>query len=246
MTTAIIIQARMTSSRLPGKVLKEVGHKSLLSYQIERLRRASLADVIVLATTTNATDAPLIDFCEKEKIQFFRGSEDDVLSRYYGAAIQCGAKTIVRITSDCPIIDPAVVDTVISTFISNKNKFDYVSNTQTRTYPRGMDTEVFSFEALSTAHNEATLSTDREHVTPFIYRQPQRFQLGQVIRSKDSKDESQNRWTVDTQEDYTLISRIIESLYPTNPGFTMEDVLDLLQKNPEWRELNRHIEQKKT
>jgi spore coat polysaccharide biosynthesis protein SpsF len=173
MKTVIIVQARMTSTRLPGKILKEVLGKSLLTYQLERLRRIKGAQAVVIATTTNDTDQPIVDFCVQNTVAYFRGSEDDVLSRYYGAALEHAADAVVRITSDCPLIDPEVVDQVISFYEVNYPKFDYVSNVTQRTFPRGMDTEVFSMKALREAFENATKQLDREHVTPFIHGQPE-------------------------------------------------------------------------
>ncbi|CAD5937734.1 cytidylyltransferase domain-containing protein [Planktothrix agardhii] len=241
MKTVIIVQARMTSTRLPGKVLKQVLGKPLLEYQIERLQRVKLANEIVIATTTNETDEPIVELCNRLAVAYFRGSEDDVLSRYYGAATAHKADLVVRVTSDCPLIDPQVIDTVIDYCLQNQSHYDYVSNSLERTYPRGMDTEVFSFSTLQQAFGEATAQPDREHVTPFIYRQPARYRLGHVIYSEDC---SHHRWTVDTPEDFELIQKIIEAIYPRKPNFTLEDCLSLLKKHPEWYIINSHVSQK--
>jgi len=241
MRTAIIVQARMTSTRLPGKVLKKVQGKPLLAYQIERLQRVKYAEELVIATTYNETDEPIVKLCKELGVSYFRGSEEDVLSRYYEAARTYKADAIVRITSDCPIIAPLVIDNVIKFYLDNQIKYDYVSNTLKRTYPRGMDTEVFSFEILEQARHEAVNPPDREHVTPFIYRQPQRYRLGNVPYIKNV---SHYRWTVDTIEDFILIEKIISSLYPKNPLFKLEDCIQLLLKNPEWQEINAKVKQK--
>ncbi len=241
MKTAIIIQARMTSTRLPGKVLKEVLGKPLLEYQVERLRRVKLADEIVIATTTNETDQPILDLCYKLSVPYFRGPEDDVLARYHGAARQYPADIVIRITSDCPLIDPAVVDRMIMFFKNHYPKYDYVSNCLQRTYPRGMDTEVFTFKALSEAFSEAKTQPEREHVTPFIYRRPDRYSLANVHCDKNY---SCHRWTVDTPEDFELIQNMIAALYPVNPCFSLQDCLEILRKNPAWVKINSHIEQK--
>ena len=241
MKTVIIVQARMTSTRLPGKVMKRVLGKPLLEYQLERLQRVKLADEIVIATTTNQTDEPIVELCNSLSVACFRGSEDDVLSRYYGAATAHKADLVVLVTSDCPLIDPQVIDTVIDYCLQNQSHYDYVSNSLERTYPRGMDTEVFSFSTLQQAFGEATAQPDREHVTPFIYRQPARYRLGHVIYSEDC---SHHRWTVDTPEDFELIQKIIEAIYPRKPNFTLEDCLSLLKKHPEWYIINSHVSQK--
>jgi len=239
MKTVIIVQARMTSTRLPGKVLKEVLGKPLLEYQIERLRRVKLADEFVIATTVNETDLPIVRLCEKLNIAYFRGSEEDVLSRYYHCAKESGGEVIVRITSDCPIIDPQVIDKTIHYYTTHRQ--DYVSNSLERTYPRGMDTEVFSYKCLSEAFHEAVDKPEREHVTPFIYRRPERYRLANVSYMKSCGD---YRWTVDTNEDYELIRLMIEELYPGNPNFSLEDALDAVERHPEWRLLNAHVQQK--
>jgi len=238
MKTVIIVQARMTSTRLPGKVMKQVLGKSLLQYQIERLQRVKLADEIAIATTTNQTDESIVELCNRLAIACFRGSEEDVLGRYYQAATTYKADTVVRVTSDCPLIDPEVIDEVIDCYLNNQSNYDYVSNCLERTYPRGMDTEVLSFSALQQAFWEATAQSDREHVTPFIHRQPARYRLGHVIYSEDC---SYHRWTVDTPEDFELIQKIIAAIYPRKPNFTLEDCLSLLKKYPEWYIINSHV-----
>jgi spore coat polysaccharide biosynthesis protein SpsF len=241
MKIVIIVQARMTSTRLPGKVLKQVLGKPLLEYQIERLQRVKLADEIVIATTTKATDNPIVELCDRLLMPYFRGSEEDVLARYYGAAKAHHADIVVRVTSDCPLIDPQIIDRVIQYYIKDPDKYDYVSNGLQRTYPRGMDTEIFSFKALNEAFLEATEQPDREHVTPFIHRQPERYKLGSVLYADDR---SQHRWTVDTPEDFDLIRKILEAIYPQHPEFSLEDCLHLLDRHPEWSKINAHIEQK--
>jgi spore coat polysaccharide biosynthesis protein SpsF len=242
MTCVIIVQARMTSTRLPGKVLMPVLGKPLLAYEIERLKQCQLADGLMVATTINATDDPVVALCETLAVPVFRGSESDVLSRYYGAAQQANAQTVVRVTADCPLIDPTVIDRVINHFQSEKEALDYASNTLARTFPRGLDAEVFSLSALAIAHREATEAAHREHVTPFFYQQPNRFKLASI---EAPENYSQHRWTVDTPEDFELIQRILEVLYPQNQHFTTQDVLAVLAKNRDWAQLNAHIEQVK-
>lgn len=241
MSCGIIIQARMTSTRLPGKVLAPVLGKPLLAYEIERLRRCQSVSIMV-ATTTNATDDPVAALCETLEVPVFRGSESDVLGRYYGAATKLGVETIVRVTADCPLIEPGVVDRVIARFLSGQGSLDYASNTLQRSFPRGLDVEVFSFAALEQAHREATLPPHREHVTPFFYSQPERFRLASIVSEQDL---SAHRWTVDTPEDFALARNILEALYPVKPDFALADVLALLDEHPEWHALNAHIEQVK-
>lgn len=237
----LIVQARMGATRLPGKPLKEVFDKPLLGYLIERLRRVTKANQIVIATTTNPLDQPIVDFCQWEQIPLFRGSEEDVLDRFDNAAHAFVADVVVRVTADCPLIDPVVIDKVIGYYLDNFPKYDYVANTIKRTYPRGLDVEVFSYKSLEDAELNATLPEEREHVTPYIYRRPELFKLGNV---ENDKDESHHRWCVDTQADLILVTKIIQELYPTNPDFTMQDILTLLNEHPQWVNINAHIKQK--
>ncbi|MCA0754950.1 glycosyltransferase family protein [Paenibacillus sp. N4] len=242
MRISAIIQARMGSTRLPGKVLKTVLGKPLLEYQLERVARSKLLNSIVVATTWNEIDTPIVDLCERLSMECYRGPEDDVLTRYYDCAVWCNADVIVRLTADCPIIDPVVIDRVIERFLECTDSCDYVSNTLINRYPHGMDTEVFTKAALYKAHNEAESESEREHVTPYFYQNPQRFRLTSV----DYKDKANDfRWTVDTFEDFSLIKLLIEHLYPHRPLFTMEDLIDLHKANPEWIEINRDVLQKK-
>lgn len=241
MKTVIIDQARMTSTRLPGKVMKEVLGKPLLEYQIERLKRANEADELVIATTTNDTDQPIVELCKRLGVAYYRGSEEDVLSRYYEAATEFGADIVVRVTSDCPLIDPAVMDKVIKHYKDNRDNYDYVSNTLTRTYPRGMDTAVFSYKVLKEAYFNTKEKLEREHVTPYIYCHPESYRLGNVLYHED---QSQHRWTVDQIEDFLLIDNIIKGLYPNKPHFNITDVLNLLKENPKLVQLNVGVEQR--
>jgi spore coat polysaccharide biosynthesis protein SpsF len=238
---AAIIQARMNSTRLPGKILYKVLDTTLLAFQIERVRCATLIDEIIIATTTNPVDEPIVDLCRKLGVAYYRGSELDVLTRYYETATVFKADVIVRLTSDCPVIDPFTVDRVISHYLFQSANLDYVSNILKRSYPRGMDTEVFSIKALRIAQHQATQMHDREHVTPYIFTNPERFRLGSI---EYLSNESHHRWTVDTIEDFQLISMIIETLYPSKPNFTLEDMLVLLKEHPEWSKINAFIQQK--
>jgi spore coat polysaccharide biosynthesis protein SpsF len=241
MKISAVIQARMGSSRLPGKILKEVNGKTLLEYQIERVSRSKYIDDIIIATTNEPIDDKLEDFCEKHKLLHYRGSETDVLSRYNEVILQYPTDIVVRLTSDCPLIDPDVIDLVINRYLDNKDSVDYVSNTLERTFPRGMDVEVFSTKVLTEINQLATKLHEREHVTPYIYLHD-KYNIQQVITQEDY---SNLRWTVDTQEDFTLIKEIITRIYPIKPTFSLEDLISLTKKNPELIEINKHIEQKK-
>lgn len=237
----LIVQARMTSVRLPGKVLMEVCERPLLGIQIERMVASCEVDQLVVATTSNATDDPIVALCKGLGIATFRGSEEDVLSRYWGAAEAFGAEVVARVTSDCPLLDPRVIDRVSGDY--RQGGADYVSNTVQRTFPRGMDVEVFSRACLEEAHCRAHNAAEREHVTPYIYGAPRRFVLRQALLGVDL---SHHRWTVDTEEDLALTTHILNALWPENPLFTMEDVLALLGRHPEWLVLNADVAQKRT
>jgi spore coat polysaccharide biosynthesis protein SpsF len=239
MNTAVIVQARMNSSRLPGKVLRPILGRPMLSFQIERLRKARGFDRMVVATTTNGSDDVIAAFCSAEGLECFRGSEHDVLARYYETATALAASAIVRVTSDCPLLDPDVLENVISTF-NGLDGCDYASNMLELTFPYGMAVEVMSSAALIDAHRHARDPVEREHVTPYIYRRPDHFRLASVTMNPNRSD---HRWTVDTPEDFALVTHIFETLYPTNPDFRRDDVVALLEAHPEWRELNRHVRQ---
>ncbi|MEC2077896.1 glycosyltransferase family protein [Metabacillus fastidiosus] len=235
-----IVQARMGSTRLHGKVLKKVNGIPLLQYQIQRMMKSKLIDELIIATTDKDIEEPILKLCKDMGILFYRGSEVDVLDRYYHAAKNYYADIVVRMTSDCPLIDPNIIDQVIQYYLDNK--YDYVSNTQVRTYPRGMDTEVFSMDLLRDAHLNAKLEYEREHVTPYFYMNPDKYSIGQLVNREDN---SYYRLTVDTLEDFQLISIIINDLYSKDKFFDLPMILEKFKNNPDLAEINSHIEQKK-
>lgn len=235
----VIDQARMGSTRLPGKVMKEVLDKPLLIYQIERLKRVKAVDRIVIATTTNKQDDLIAKTALECDVAVFRGSEEDVLNRYAEAAKEFQADIIVRITSDCPLIDPELIDSCLKQFLGNQT--DYLSNTIEPTFPRGMDVEVFTFQALLTAEKNATRVPEREHVTPYLYQHPDIFKISHF---KNSENLSKYRITVDTQEDFDLVKNLIEYLYPKDPQFNLEQIIRALQDHPEWVKINAEVKQK--
>ena len=206
MKIVLILQARMSSTRLPGKVLMEVMGRPLLDYQIERIRRSNLVNKVVLATSTNVADEKIINFAHQRDINIYAGSEFDVLDRYYSAAMKEGADIVVRCNGDCPLIDPCTIDLVVDSFLQSKSDFDYVSNILVPSFPVGLHTEVFSMDALRIAHCNAIDPLEREHVTPYIYHHPERFKLKNVSHSQDL---SFHRWTLDYMEDYDLIKLFI-------------------------------------
>lgn len=236
------IQARMGSTRLPGKVLMEVKGKPLLGILVERLSRCHQLDQVVILTSNESCDYPIVDFCSQHHIPFFRGTEEDVLKRYYDAAVERNVDSVVRITSDCPLMDPKIVDQLVTEFRNSRPQCDYLSNTLKRTYPRGLDIEVFSFNALKIAHENAQRKEEREHVTLYMYRHPDKFLLK---NSAHIPSLEKYRLTVDTKEDFELIRLILEHFYPDYSGFTLEDIVNLLVLHPSWLKINAHIEQKK-
>lgn len=242
MVVTAIIQARMGSTRLPGKVLKKVKGKSLLEYQMERVKASKGIDQIVIATTINSEDDIIEQFCVKNDIKYYRGSETDVLTRYYEAACKFGGETIVRLTSDCPIIDPVVIDETISYYEENYEILDYVTNTLICAYPRGYDVEVFSKEVLEKAYKMAFSQSDREHVTAYIYKNADVFNIGHY--GKESSY-SNYRLTVDTKEDFQLVSTIISNLYHKNHLFNLHEITDLFNDHPEISSINSNVKQKK-
>ena len=241
MKVVAIIQARMGSTRLPGKIMKEILGKPVILWDLDRISLSKLIDEIVVAIPYGKENDVIVDTIKEynDKIVTTRGSENDVLDRYYQAAVQTNADVVVRITSDCPLIDPVVIDQVIKQFLDDD--CDYCSNSVTRTYPRGLDTEVFSFKALEEAWNEATKDYEREHVTPYIIENQDKFKLLNVANDIDL---SHLRWTLDTKEDFEFIDAVYKRIYPKKQLFLMDDVLELLDKEPELVEINSHIEQK--
>lgn len=238
---SIIVQARMGSTRLPGKVLKTVLGKTLLAHMVERLRRVRNADSVIIATTVEPADDAIVAECARLGVLCTRGSEDDVLDRYHAAAKTVKADVVVRCTSDCPVIDPELVEELIARFLAAGDR-DYGSNAAIdRTYPRGLDAEICTFAALETANKESTSAFEREHVLEFLLVRPQRFKQLSLTHREDL---SRHRWTVDTPEDFELVKRILESLYPKDARFTWTDVLALLDAHPDWPLLNAHVKQK--
>ncbi len=240
--TVAIIQARMGSTRLPGKVLKTLCGYSVLSHVIERVRQAREIDDIIIATTVAEADEAIAAEALRCGAKKFRGSIEDVLSRYYLAATENAADIVVRITSDCPLIDPHVVDEIVGFF--KQGSFDIVSNAGSdmarRTYPRGLDTEVFSYEALRGAYQNADKLYQREHVTPYIYEHAARVQY-----YRGDTDHSRHRWTLDTLEDWRLIEKLYGYLYQGRHDFYLADILTVMDAHPDLFEINKYVEQKK-
>ncbi|OPX88180.1 MAG: 3-deoxy-manno-octulosonate cytidylyltransferase [Pelotomaculum sp. PtaB.Bin104] len=237
----VIIQARMGSTRLPGKVMKDLFGKSVLAHVIERVNQIKSIDDIIIATTTSERDDIVEQEAVNQGVKVFRGSEEDVLDRYYHAAKKYNARSVVRITSDCPLIDPFISDEIINYF--QEHEYDLVTNaggdlTQ-RTYPRGLDTEVFSMQMLEEAFNKASEGYQREHVTPYIYEHSKK-----IYYYKNSCDYSRFRWTLDTEEDFMLIREVYKHLYKGKHDFYFKDIIKLFDQYPELIKINENVKQK--
>ncbi|MEK5140696.1 glycosyltransferase family protein [Paenibacillus sp. FSL M7-0134] len=239
MNIVAIIQARMGSTRLPGKVDLNLLGVTVLERVVERIKKVKQINKIVVATTDLTADETIVNLAHKAEVEVYRGSESDVLKRYYEAAVTHNADVIIRITSDCPVIDSVIIDELIANYITGS--YDYVSNTIERSYPRGLDAEVFSFASLEKAHMEAKSVEQREHVTPYIYQNPDRFSMLSVTCAKDY---SNYRWTLDTTEDWELIQQIY-TYFRDRDSFDWQDIVELMETRPEIALINSHVEQKK-
>jgi len=233
-----IVQARMGSTRLPGKVLRDLAGETMLARVVKRLRGAQLLDEVLIATTDRPNDDAIVAECRRSSVAVFRGDQDDVLDRYFKAANSRDADIVVRITSDCPLIDPEITDQSIRAFMGKLP--DYASNTIVRTYPRGLDTEVVSMAALTRAWQAARRPYEREHVMPYIVEHPEEFVLLPVVGDQDY---SMHRWTVDMPEDFEFVQAIYNRL-KGKEAFSWREVLDVLDREPELLDLNRCVVQK--
>ncbi len=234
MTTLAVLQARMTSTRFPGKVLSPLLGEPMILRQLERVSRAGLIDELIVATSADPSDDPLVEALESAGYNVYRGSLDDVLARFIGAIDTFESNTgftaevVVRLTADCPLASPRVIDEVITEF--RASEADYLSNTMTPTYPDGLDAEVVKVSVLREVASLAIDLPEREHVTLGVYRRNDAYAIG---NHADSRNNSDLRWTVDTPEDFSFVSQVYQELYPSNPNFEYEDVLDYLRKYPE-------------
>jgi spore coat polysaccharide biosynthesis protein SpsF len=239
MRVVAIIQAHMGSTRLPGKVLLDLAGEPMLARVVNRSRRATMLHEVMVATTMKPADGAIVELCTARGWSCFRGNEEDVLDRYYRAALAHQADVVVRITSDCPLIEPGIVDRVVRDFLNLQPGVDYVCNMlPRRTFPRGLDTEVMCFDALEQAWREDLNPAWREHVTPYVQRNPGLFRIHGVVNEVDY---SNMRWTVDTPDDLAFVRRIYEHF--GHDRFSWQEVLTVLEEHPEWVEINRHIQQ---
>jgi spore coat polysaccharide biosynthesis protein SpsF len=237
--TVAIIQARLGSNRLRGKVLTDLAGQPMIHWVVRRVQRAKTINQVIIATTDQPHDRPLVDYCKLLGWPVFAGPEHDVLTRYLQAAELFSATEIVRITSDCPLIDPALIDDVVNLF-KQSNDIDYCCNFfPNRTFPRGLDAECLSLEALQKADTLAATSELREHVTLAIYRNPARFRIASVTSHQDFSD---LRWTVDTKDDLELIRAILTAF--RDDRFSWQDVVHAYHQHPGWHHINSHVRQR--
>lgn len=241
MIRALVVQARMTSTRLPGKVMMDLAGRPMLERQLERLKRCSEADEIVLAVTTNPEDEPLVDLARRLGVRWHRGSEHDVLDRYAGAAREAGADLVVRVTSDCPLIDPGETDLVVAA-LRERPTCDYASNTLERHLPRGLDTEALWVDVLERMARMASSAPAREHVTWFCHSErPDLFELYSVRRPFEAQD---LRWTVDTADDLALVRRLYAEFDLLEREVPLPELIARVRAHPELAEMNAHVVQK--
>lgn len=241
MRIVAIIQTRMGSTRLPRKIMKNIVDKPMLQHVINRLSKSQLINEIIVAIAQEK-NTPLPKIVEKFGVKSFGGNREDVLDRYYQTAKAYKIDVVVRVTSDCPLIDPEVVDRVIAFYLKHKDIVDYVSNNLKCSYPRGLDTEVFSSGVLERTWREANEPYQREHVTPYIYEHPEIFCLANI---ENSENLSYMRWTVDEQRDLKFVREVYKRLYKEGEIFLMEDILTLLRREPRLMEINRNVKQKR-
>lgn len=234
----LVVQARMSSSRLPGKVMLPILGEPLLLRMIERLKQVKRIVNIVIATSDTSDDDLIESFCKKYQIDCYRGSLNDLLDRHWNVGNLTNADAVVKIPSDCPLIDPRIVDKVLDYYVENANQYDFVSNLHPATYPDGNDVEVMAFEALTQAWEEASKPLELEHTTPYFWENPDKFKIGNVVWETGLDYSMSHRFTIDYHEDYQFIKRVFEELYPVKPNFSLEDILTLLTNKPDIMAIN--------
>jgi len=232
-----LLQARVSSSRLPGKVLMPILGRPMLALQLERLLRCKAFDRLVVATSDRGEDDRLASLCEEMEVEVFRGSLGDVLDRFYQAAVPHAPEHIVRLTGDCPLADPQLIDRIVAHHL--KSGADYTTNAMEPTFPDGLDVEVVRFCCLEEAWRVAELPSEREHVTPYVNRRPERFHIEHF---KEVPNRSHLRWTVDEAADFEFVRQVYKTLYPVNPSFTTDDILTLLDTRPRLAEINSGVQ----
>ncbi|HEY4644311.1 MAG TPA: glycosyltransferase family protein [Bacteroidota bacterium] len=236
----VVIQARMSSSRLPGKIMLPLAGRPLLQRVVERAQHAAVLHSTTIATSTATADDVIEQFAERIGVPCFRGDATDLLDRHYQAGLAMDAEVLVKIPSDCPLIDPKVIDGVIQFYLDRESEFDYVSNLHPESYPYGQDVEVVPMPTLEAAWREATQPEDREHTTRFITNRPWRFRIGNVLWEGGRDLSTAERWTVDYPEDYEFVRSVYEGLcIDENKIFGVEEVLLFLDSHPDIRSINR-------
>jgi spore coat polysaccharide biosynthesis protein SpsF len=236
-----VIQARVGSSRLRDKVLRPLMGKPLLQRMVERVQAAELTGTVVVAAPKDSEDDVIEALCHREGYFCFRGHPTDLLDRHYRTGWCFQADVIVKIPSDCPLIDPRVISKVLAAFLAAQGKYDYLSNLHPASYPDGNDVEVMTMPALERAWIEAKRPHEREHTTPYFWEHPDRFRLGNVAWESGLDYSMSHRWTIDYEADYAFIKAVYEALYPANPLFGLDDILTLLAERPHIAALNQHL-----
>ncbi len=231
-----VIQARSGSTRLPGKVMMDILGHPLLIRMVERVQQSKLAGTIVIATTTESSDDVIEHLCKDQNLHCYRGSRDDLLDRHYQAGLLYDADAVVKIPSDCPLIDPLIIDKVLQYYLDND--FDFVSNLHPATYPDGNDVEVMSWKTIEKAWRNASRTLEREHTTPYIWENPEQFKIANVAWEAGQDYSMSHRWTIDYPEDFTFIKTVYEHLYPAKRDFNLQDILALTDQNPDIYAIN--------
>jgi len=236
----VFIQARMGSSRLPGKVMMKINDRPIISYQIERIKRAKEVDEVVVITTNKQQDKQIVNFCIENNINYFAGSESDLLDRHYQAAKKFEADFVIKIPSDSPFSDPEIIDNLVATWRKNESLIDYISNYHPPTFPDGLDVEGASFDVVKDAWKNADKDFEREHTFPYIWDSPDKYRIWNVENPNGDFFLS-HRWTLDYLEDFKFIKKVFEILYPLNKNFSMEDLCMFLDNNPDIKSINSHL-----
>jgi spore coat polysaccharide biosynthesis protein SpsF len=240
MKATAIVQARMGSTRLPGKVMLTLQDQTMLGHVITRLQRSRYLADIVVATSNLTRDLSIMEEATRYDVRAFAGSEQQVLERFVQAARAHPTDIIVRISANCPLIEPGIIDEMIEQFRSETGAIDYMSNTLLRSFPRGLDVEIFTQDVLEKAYERARQKDEQEHVTPYIYRHPEQFRIRSYVNKIDY---SAYRWILDTVEDWRFIQEVYRHLYPKKPAFSWQDVLDLLVQKPSLAMINSGVKQ---
>ena len=237
----IVVQARMSSSRLPKKVMLPILGEPLLYRMLERLQQIKRSVKLVVATSTSPDDEEIETFCKSKNITFYRGDLNNLLDRHYQVGLLTEADAVVKIPSDCPLIDPRIIDRLLDFYDENSDKYDFVSNLHPATYPDGNDVEIMSMDCLKTTWQEAKRPLELEHTTPYIWENPEKFRLANLTWETGLDYSMSHRLTIDYQEDYLFIKRVFEELYPSNPHFSLTDILTLLAEKPEIYQINKRF-----